>query len=77
MLSELVAYLAAQRFDMAGGELVVELSVEPKLAEVGGRVCIKWTGGAVEHDYIGLFPTGTSVWCNCVPQAVITNHFYC
>jgi len=43
---------------MAGGELVVELSVEPKLAEIGGRVCIKWTGAVVEHNYIGLFPSG-------------------
>ena len=44
---------------MAEVQSLIALRVEPRVAEVGRRLCISWTGDDVtEGHWIGLFPSG-------------------
>lgn len=39
----------------------ITLKVEPSSAEVGGRLCLSWTGNLTERHWIGLFPSGITL----------------
>lgn len=37
---------------------MITLKVEPRLAEIGGRLFVTWTGDVTEQHWMGLFPSG-------------------
>ena len=39
-------------------DTLVTLRVEPRVAEVGRRLCVSWIGDVTEGHWIGLFPSG-------------------
>ena len=43
---------------MAEEQTLIILRVEPRVAEVGRRLCVSWTGDVTEGHWIGLFPSG-------------------
>lgn len=49
---------ASQIQVMAEGQTLITLKVDPRVAEIGARLCLSWTGDVTEGHWIGLFPSG-------------------